>query len=398
MGDEHFERTPVSLVCVFNDAGVLSSCLQSSFQRGTADAPETELIVVDNREGRFATAGSALNFGARRARNPVIAFVHQDVVLHSLSTLERAAALLLRDPGIGLLGAVGIDGSGHIVGRMRDRIVQIGEPAPTPAAVETLDEVLLMATSDRLTQSPLSEDPLLAWHAYGVEYACRVRREGLIAAAVDVAITHNSLTVNLARLTEAHHRVRDEYIELLPIHTTCGTIGSERSQSRLGRAFARRHGAVTWWHESRMASRLARRGVPSVLADIRLLVDDAVRLSGRRRLTVVDAAPQTSPGTTVGLSRFGVPFSIEHATGTAELAARLGRRHPDETLLLTGLDVRDAAALSARQPGQITGYWRDTGLWVLAGVDVAAVAPLWNTRRNLPYAGLLAGRARTSLA
>lgn len=387
MPNKYADRRPVSVVCVSNDSDVLAACLQRSVDEGMTAAPRTELIVVDNRDGRFSTAGAALNAGVRTARNGVIALVHQDVVLHSLPALERGAALLEQSSSIGMLGAVGIDDSGRILGRMRDRVVQIGEPADAPTAVASLDEVVLMATRDRLLRSPLTEHPLLAWHAYGVEYACRVRREGLIAAAVDLEVSHNSLTTNLARLAEAHHRIRDEYPELLPIRTTCGTI-TAASGASLRRHLARRHRAMTWWHESQVASNLARHGVPVVLADIRLVVDDAVRLAGRRRLTVVDTEQGTSPGERAELNRFGVPFAIEHAHESQPLTERLAAIGADEALLFTGLDSARVVALMKSDDDHVAGYWRDTGLWVLAGVGRAADS-LWNGRRNRAYGGLL---------
>jgi len=84
-------RTPVSIVCVFNDPDVLTSCLERSILLGLADAPETEYLPVDNTDGQFASAGAALNDGARRARHDDVVLVHQDVYLHSLVALERAA-------------------------------------------------------------------------------------------------------------------------------------------------------------------------------------------------------------------------------------------------------------------------------------------------------------------
>ena len=90
-------RTPVSIVCVFNDPEVLEQCLARSIAAGLSGAPDTEFLPVDNRGGAFSTAGAALNHGAGLAHNPVIVFVHQDVVLHSLEELERAAHILEGD-------------------------------------------------------------------------------------------------------------------------------------------------------------------------------------------------------------------------------------------------------------------------------------------------------------
>ena len=112
IGNEVARRTPVSIVCVFNAPDVLASCLNRSIDEGRSGASMTELITVDNRDKKFATAGAALNHGAAQAHNDVVVFVHQDVYLHSLPELERAAYELLTAPQIGVMGAVGIDGAG----------------------------------------------------------------------------------------------------------------------------------------------------------------------------------------------------------------------------------------------------------------------------------------------
>lgn len=381
-------RVPVSVVCVYNEPGVLESCLRRSIDAGLVDAPETELIAVDNRAGAFATAGAALNHGARSARHSVVVFVHQDVILHSLPALETAAARLVDDPGIGIIGAVGIDSIGTIVGRMRDRVARIGISAPEPIDVDSLDEVLLMVARDRVLRDPISEDPLLAWHAYGVEYACRVRGAGQRAVACDLEITHNSLTVNLARLDEAHQRVGQLFPQLLPIRTTCGTIRGGKGPQPVSRALAKLGNAVRWWDESRTASRMSIAG-PVVLGDIRQFVDEAVRLGGLERLTLVDCdVDAAGPLRVDGLARFEFPFVIEVAPESG-VRIRVAQRGENEALLLVGLEPTALASASLNAHPRTVGYCQDTGAWALLGVDQRALAPLLRRRRNRPYAGLL---------
>ncbi|MGI8730363.1 MAG: glycosyltransferase family 2 protein, partial [Solirubrobacteraceae bacterium] len=106
------DRASVSIVCVANDERVRLDCLDRSIGAHLPEAPRTEYIPVDNRDGRFASAGAALNHGAARATGDVVVFVHQDVYLHSLAALERAAGVLMRRGDIGLHGAAGITASG----------------------------------------------------------------------------------------------------------------------------------------------------------------------------------------------------------------------------------------------------------------------------------------------
>lgn len=382
-------RTPVSIVCVFNDPDVLESCLARSVTVGLGEAPQTEFLPVDNRNGEFASAGAALNHGARLARNEVVVFVHQDVVLHSLPELERAAHLLMSDTGIGILGAVGIDHRRRIVGRARDRVVQIGESAPQPRDVDSLDEVLFMIRRELVLRSPLTEDPLLAWHAYGVEYSARVRRAGMRATAMDLEITHNSLTINLDRLDVAHRRVGDEYPELLPLRTTCGTVYKGDGPGGLSRSLRRVRGAAIWWGESVEARSIGREShTPIVLADIRLLVDEAVQRGGKRTLRVLDLA--SAPETSVDrLKRFDRDFEVNGVT-LPDAQKLVDRRADGEAILVSGLDRTDLAALRiSRDTPHTVGFWRDTGLWVLIGIESETLAPLWSNARSRPFAGIV---------
>ena len=385
-------RTPVTIVCVFNDPDVLRTCLEASVTRGLAIAPQTQFVPVDNRGNPFSTAGAALNHGARQAVNEVVVFVHQDVVVHSLVALEEAAHVLVTNPDIGIMGAVGIDDHRRIVGRIRDRVVAIGEPAATPRDIDSLDEVLFMITRAQVLREPLTEDPILAWHAYGVEYSCRVRRAGQRAVAYDVPITHNSLTVNLARLDEAHRRVGEAYPELLPIHTTCGTVHRGDGPGGFSRTFRRARGAAIWWGESIEARHLGKAvpASPVVLADIRLVVDDAVTVGGRDRLRVLDVEADAAGRSPVeGIERFGIPFGVD-SVRYEDIPALLAERADDELILVSGIDRHrlGALGLGAHIP-HVVGYWKDTGVWALVGVDAEVLAPLWAEPRNRPFAGVL---------
>ena len=173
---------PVAVICVFNNSTVLQECLTSSVQAGTLEAPQTEFIPVDNTTGQFSSAGAALNHGASLARNDVLVFVHQDVYLHSLVAVEEAAAALMDNDSIGLLGATGVTNQGRLLGKIRDRIILSGERRRGLPDVDSVDEVLFMARRKQILGEPLSEDSDLSWHAYAVEYGVRMRAMGLRVA------------------------------------------------------------------------------------------------------------------------------------------------------------------------------------------------------------------------
>ncbi|MHC3000577.1 glycosyltransferase [Microbacterium sp. HJ5] len=385
-------RTPTSIVCVYNDSEVLERCLAQSIRDGLDSAPQTELIAIDNRGNPFPSAGAALNHGARRARNDVIAFVHQDVVLHSLVALEEAAAVIVADPAIGIAGAVGIDSRRRILGRIRDRVVPIGEVVTEPRDVDTLDEVLLLVRREHVLKEPLSEDPLLAWHAYGVEYCARSRSAGLRAVALDIPLTHNSLTTNLEALDLAHHRVGELYPGLVPLRTTCGTIWGGDPPSGIGRQLRRMRSARLWWGESLEARALSSitPSSPIVLADVRILIDETLARGHMKSLRSLDLATgDGAPTSADGLVRFGKPFSVA-TVSTAAAREAIEQRAPTELLLISAADGRDIAALGplGHLP-HVVGHMHEIGVWVLIGVPAATLRPLWSDTRSRPFAGLL---------
>lgn len=386
-------RATVSVVCVFNNIDVLTSTLERSIAEGLADAPQVELIPVDNRDGTFKTAGAALNHGARQAHNDVVVFVHQDVFLHSLAEVEAVAGTLLRTPAFGVIGAVGVDHRGKIIGRIRDRVVPLGEPAPRPRDVETLDEVLFMITREQVWAEPLADDPQLGWHAYAVEYSLRMRRIGRRVVVMDVPLTHNSLTINMRNLPVAHRRVGDRYPALLPIMTTCGVV-KRADASRDPYGFSRRvRGGLSFAHES-LAAFAVRRAAGNgqvVLADIRVLADDAVRLAGLRSLRSLDirTAGASPIGSVDKLDRLGRSYSASTVTG-ADVSTEIENRPADTLLLLAGMTAADVGAVCHRLDiPSVVGLSEAAGIWLLIGASPPDLAELWRRRRNRPFAGLL---------
>ena len=243
---------PISIICVFNDLEARRRCLDRSIEQHRDEAT-VEYLPVDNTGGRFATAGAALNHGASLASHDYLVFVHQDVYLHSLRALAEAAGRLAGDESIGLLGAFGIASSGTpsvasatasscSVSRRRE-----------PVDVDSLDELLFVIPRELVRREPLAEAAELAWHAYAVEYGLRVRSLGLRVCAVDIPLTHNSLTTNLARLDEAYEAVASRYSDAMPVQAPCGIVGAGGARDVVPGSWTRIGGA-TAGSESRSRS------------------------------------------------------------------------------------------------------------------------------------------------
>lgn len=377
----------LTIACVYNDAEVRRHCLDRSLApSGQGAGVEVQYLPIDNTGGQFASAGAALNHAARQARHDVVVFAHQDVYLHDLGRLARAADALAR-PEWGVLGSCGVTQAGELVGRLRDRVILIGTPAPEPVAVQTLDEVLFMARREDLLQHPISEDPRLAWHAYAVEYALRMRAMGRKAGAVDTAITHNSLTVNLARLDAAHLHVATSYPAERPVRTTCGTVTGKREWRDLPVLRTQRW-RRTWLRQSAAAARV--RAVIDqqvVIADIAHEVD-VVGFSSTEPLHLLNVDRTGSfarvAGDEVVLERRGRPV-VMTATGLDALADTLEPLTDRDHVLVTGLrvgDLHDLWPAIGRRTWLAGVQWSE--VWLLGGPSAVSPPQEWGRREAVP--------------
>ena len=354
------------------------------------EASDVEYLPIDNVNGAYPSAGAALNHGASLAKNNVVVFVHQDVFLHSLTALMEAAGQILTG-GFGLLGAVGIGSDGRIIGRVRDRVVLLGDAVRCPTDVDSVDEVLFMAPRSQLLRYPLTESRDMAWHAYAVEYGLRMRKQGLRTGVADIPLTHNSLSTNTARLGEAHQAIAALYADLLPVRTTCGVIDRRiaRTESRVW--FPSHRWRYRWLRES-LALRQARRAAglrAAVLADIRFDVDDVIGRSPGRRLHIVNSSQGR---------RFanGDPCLLELARRDGEIAvgscdisdvpAALSGRVPGSWLLLTDLSQTDLKMIGPRLSvtPSVLGFHMGIGFWLLIGATFMDLPAQWRSKKATP--------------
>jgi hypothetical protein len=377
----------LTIACVYNDIEVRGHCLDRSLEAYEGELP-VQYLPVDNTEHAFSSAGAALNHATRQAVHDVVVFVHQDVHLHDVEQLQRAADAL-EDPRWGVLGANGVTAQHEWAGRLRDRVVLVGAPAARPVAVDTLDEVLFMARREDLLAEPLSEHPDLAWHAYAVEYALRVRASGRLAGAVDTAITHNSMSTNLARLSDAHRHVGDLHPELLPIRTTCGTVGPPRTRLRDLPVVRDHRWRLRWLRQSRVAAQVrGALGVPVVLADLAHEVD-LLEWSGDDPLHVVNLDRTGTfcevAGAPVTLERAGRPIVMSSVASLAALADALDCLEPSTRVVITDLTVADLPHLGARvRRGQWLAGVHEDAVWLASGPVASEVPAQWRDRRAVP--------------
>jgi len=385
---ENDSLTPgISIVCVYNDPGVLQNCLKRSIEAYSGDI-DVDFVPLDNTGHAFTTAGAALNHGAREARHDLVVFVHQDVYLHSIERLAAVGAAL-SDTDWGLLGTNGVTAQGMSVGRMRDRVLLIGTPAPRPVDVDSVDEVLFMVLRDVVLEHPFTEDPQLAWHAYAVEYSLRLRRLALRVGAVDLAVTHNSLTINLENLDVAHRHVGELYPKLLPIRTTCGTIGTPHPGWR-SLPIVRKHGwRIRWLRQSFQAVRVRRRiSAPVVLCEISYDVD-LLRFSDESPLHLINL---DRPGgfaeyssQTLLVTRYGRPVIMRAAQTAPDLLAILEEIPSTSRTLVTDLSLDDLHTIGSRFADRdwVVGFQLGA-IWLLGGPLVHELPRQWLQPQAVP--------------
>lgn len=382
-------REPVSIICVFNDREVRRRCLDRSIEKHR-DGATIEYLPIDNVDGSFASAGAALNRGAALAKHDYLVFVHQDVYLHSPRALEEAAGRLADDEGIGVIGASGIGSAGEPIGLIRDRVVLLGERARGPRDVDSVDELLFIIPRRVFERARLSEAPELAWHAYAVEYGLRARSLGLRVCAFDIPLTHNSLTVNLDRLEEAHNALAAAHPDALPVRTTCGTIGS-RAQVPAARRFLAPHLWRYRWLRESVTAHAAHRasGGRCVLSDIRFDIDEVISGQPHSPLLVVNLDREGSfadehPGP-IELVRHGreIMLTSQRLTEIVDTLAASSRGKP---ILVTNLRIADIRSLAARVPQtpRIIGFRREVGCWMLFGGAIETVPKQWRLPRATP--------------
>jgi hypothetical protein len=382
----------ISIVCVYNDLDVRQECLDRSIEALSNEASDVEYLPVDNVNGSYLSAGTALNYGASLAKNDVVVFAHQDVFLHSLTALKEAAAQL-QDPtaNFGLLGAIGVGLDGRIVGRIRDRVVLLGDAVTRPTEVDSVDEVLFLASRSRLLREPLTESRDMAWHAYAIEYGLRLRGRGLRTGVANVPLTHNSLSINLDRLDVAHGAIAARYANLLPVRTTCGVI-AERTAKGGGAWFPSHRWRYRWLRESLALHKIprAKGQTAAVLADIRRDVDGVIGRAPGRQLLIVNRSSGSSfvdgsPGS-LELARRAGKVLIS-SRDISDVQEELDNLTAGSWLLLTNLSKTDLKVLRSLPPAtpSVLGFHTGIGFWLLLGAPFTDLPPQWRSKKAAPF-------------
>ena len=237
---------PITFVVAVNDRDELRHNLLSS---PVARARDHEWILVENSENlRYDSISRLYDDALRRARNDLVFFIHQDVLLPE-GWIERVFASLrdLRrvDPHWGVIGAVGALPPGR--GSAKELRGHWCDPSgywrlgPLPHEVQSLDEQWLGIRKS----SGLEFDPdLPGFHCYGIDLSLAARERGLKSWAIDAFVWHkhrdpsgylvarreDSTKIRrrwsdefMAEFTPAARYVEQKWAKYLPFQTTSWT-------------------------------------------------------------------------------------------------------------------------------------------------------------------------------
>jgi hypothetical protein len=273
---------------------------------------------------------------------------------------------------------------------VRDRVVLIGERAAEPVDVDSIDEMLFIVPRRVFDRERLSEAQTIAWHAYALEYGLRLRRDGLRVCAVDVPLTHNSLSLGFEDLGASLAEIRRAYPEALPVRTPNQNLTRRPFARRLGKVVERHGWRLRWLRESVLADVGGRivKDARCVLGDIRWRIDDLLAV-GVDPLLIVNLDPEGAfvedhPNPLL-LNRLGHEINVTSG-GPEQAIASIRTAPAGASVLVSGLRVRDLRELSPHLTSTrpLLGYRREVGYWLLVGPSVARVAARVRSQRSTP--------------
>ena len=131
-----------------------------------------ELIFLDNRNNKFSSASSALNYGASIAKGEVVIFMHQDVYLWDERLLEKYYNVLKDKPNA-ILGVAGVAQKDHLVYydfcETKDKLYRGRTSNGELMQAITLDECLIAMQRSLWDKLKFDEKTCDNWHFYGAD-------------------------------------------------------------------------------------------------------------------------------------------------------------------------------------------------------------------------------------
>lgn len=182
----------MSIICVYNNKDILDKYLIKSLNNQNEDY---ELILVDNRNNKFHSASSALNYGAKKACGDYFVFAHQDIYFSDNDWIKNTLNQLNNLDNVGIVGVAGKT----VDSIVRSNIKQGLDPVDvSPYKINkgekasTLDECLFIIPKNVFEHYPLDEETCDDWHLYAVDYVYNIKEKGFEAYIIPSELEHRS--------------------------------------------------------------------------------------------------------------------------------------------------------------------------------------------------------------
>lgn len=160
----------ISVVIVYTNTVQLAEAVK--YLKAQSLYPSIETVLVDNRENRFPSAASALNYGAENAKGEVVVFMHQDVYLWDGKILEKYFDILHSNPKA-ILGVAGVAQKDHLIYydfcETKERIYRGRSSHGQLIKAITLDECLIAMQKSLWAKLKFDEKTCDNWHFYAAD-------------------------------------------------------------------------------------------------------------------------------------------------------------------------------------------------------------------------------------
>jgi hypothetical protein len=240
--------TSITFVVPVANEDIFRRCLLSSriFQ-----IPSCHELIVQRG---WRSAAAAFNEAITRAENDIIVCLHEDVLLppswpqQLLGELENLEKL---HGSFGVVGCAGATRGGRAAAHIYRHDREFHTPVPLPAAVETLDEMLICF---RRSSGLTFDHSLPSFFGYAVDLCLQATSRGLQSFVVDAPCFHQAKSRE-GRLPEGFfinwNYLCEKWKSHLPVHTLTGTLHYKRSfVAHKFKEFVKnrfRHIPEPWW-------------------------------------------------------------------------------------------------------------------------------------------------------
>lgn len=221
----------ISIISVYNNKNVLEKCLLESLKKQNENY---ELILVDNRSGKFKSAADALNWGGNKSTGDLLIFVHQDVHFYE-DNLTDIIKYCENSNNLGIAGVAGMD---PLTGVMKSNGTHYIPPQDMSKNhiehvenAQTLDEVLLIIPRNIFKNYKFDSEVCHDWHLYGVDYCLNLLKNNYNVLVLPIELYHES---NGGSMSPEYYKTLKKILkkykqDFTYIHTSCaGTFNPNK--------------------------------------------------------------------------------------------------------------------------------------------------------------------------